>query len=138
MTRKPLEYSIFPWTESDFGQAGYLLSMREPYTGQRGQGFYLVRADAVRAYERAVDRYNRGGNPLEYLDAPSVQEPPAWRYTVQALYTVYDRGHHRYAWKHPSPPAVHRLGYSAGVFMGWTHTEAVAAVAEGNAHLGRV
>lgn len=72
---KPLAYSIFPWTESDFGQDGFLLSVRHPYTGERGQGFYLTHEAALRAYRLALHRYNSGENPLQYLDAPYVPEP---------------------------------------------------------------
>jgi len=75
MIRKPLEHSIRPWTESDFGHSGFLLTIREPYTGQRGQGFFLEEDAAVRAWQCALHRYNSGANPLEYLDTPFATVP---------------------------------------------------------------
>ena len=72
--QKPLEYSIFPWTDC-FQQDGFILSIRQPYTGERGQGFYLKKEDAVRAYHLALHRYNSGQNVCEYTDAPYAPEP---------------------------------------------------------------
>jgi hypothetical protein len=68
MAHKPLEYSIFPWTASVSGQTGFLLSIRWPSTGDRGQGFYLTYEEAICAYYRALHHYNSGENPLESLD----------------------------------------------------------------------
>jgi hypothetical protein len=67
MKHNGLEYSIFPWTESACGQAGFLLSVVNQQTEQRGQGFYLERSEAVRAYHRALQRLNSRENPFEYL-----------------------------------------------------------------------
>ena len=70
---RPLEYSLFPHTDV-FGTAGYILSVRNPYTGQCGQGFFERVCDAHRAVRRASDRLGRGDNPLEYFDSPYVQK----------------------------------------------------------------
>jgi hypothetical protein len=77
MAGTQLVTTIFPWTESDSHQEGFILSVRHPYTGERGQGFYRSYDEAVLACHRAINRFNRWGNPLEYLDTPYVPEPQA-------------------------------------------------------------
>jgi hypothetical protein len=42
--------------------------VRNPFTGQRGQGFYLLLCSAQKAYLKAVHRYNSGSDPMQYLD----------------------------------------------------------------------
>lgn len=77
MDHQHIPHHIAPYTEHDFGMAGYLLTIRHPDTGVYGQGFYRKATEAARAAALALHRLNSGENPLASLDEPYAPLPLA-------------------------------------------------------------